>query len=340
MIILLRKHPEIEVEHSKLKIQGFLKARITKVNGDVFESDWFPNIITDSGLNLIGSMGGFNPQDYIIYSIKIGTGNSAPTTGDTVLQTLVAATSTNSPLTYPSATPPAAPYYAREAIFGKRFAQGIVGNIAEIGCFNYSDQMFCRALIRDAGGSPTTLTLVATDILDVFYKIKVYPQVAEEAFSAVYGGVTHTGTSKMTRLGTSAVRPVNSAAGTTELSPLFYVGVQPHTYTSGGLGWKYRLVSNGSFSGTPGDGIQGTPIYEPINDGGSPGVVLSGSYVNGTFYRDFSLSFTISLANGNITGYEYYSSLGFFGYIWSPAIIKDNTKTLTLKSRISWARHV
>ena len=143
----------------------------------------FDNLILDAGLNRLGTGGVAN-------CCQVGTGTSAPAVTDTTLQAYLVGTSTiqaDSAQSY-VAGPPA--YVTMSRTF--RFGTGVAaGNLTEVGVgwATASGSLFSRARIVDGGGSPTTISVLSDETLDVVYTLRAY--VPADAT----GSVTLAGTS-------------------------------------------------------------------------------------------------------------------------------------------------
>ena len=87
MIILKRKFVDVELP-SGVGISGEYKLVVSDAHGNVKrETDWFPNIILDQGLNRLGTDAG-------IVGAAIGTGTTVPAANQTGLVTQSAWTTT------------------------------------------------------------------------------------------------------------------------------------------------------------------------------------------------------------------------------------------------------
>lgn len=144
-------------------------------------ADWFPNLITEGGLERIADQ-----PDFISYC-QVGSGSTTPNINDSALSSWVAGTTS---IVASSANVAASsPYYvyARKTY---RFAEGVAtGNLTEVGAAWLSENgLFSRALILDEFGDPTTITILSNETLDVVYELRMYPKVTDDV-----GTVTLTG---------------------------------------------------------------------------------------------------------------------------------------------------
>lgn len=294
----------------KPSVAGFYK--IEAVNKDTGErrvaADWFPNLITDIGLNQMG-VGGY------INRCMVGAGTATPTFTDTGLQTPVAVTTTvQSSTNSASAT---APYYG-SALRVFRFDAGVAaGNLSEVGvgwAASSIDYCYSRALILDSGGFPTTITILSNEFLDVSYELRCYAPVDDVVTSIVLAGVSYTCTIRAASATSSAAwAPAITSAVISNPGSL-----NPTVY-SGPIG-----VASGVPTGSTGNGSNVSLAYE-------------GGTLTKKGYAEFGL--TIGNFVGGIQSFKWQSNgIGAYQIGFSPAIPKDNTKSFRIDVGISWAR--
>lgn len=293
-------------------------------------SPWQGNLITDAGLNSLGSQA--SNYDNLIFC-RIGTGNTAPASGDTALVAQVGATST-------SGTGGGYDYNSTDKYVwrrvAKRFAAGSVSgvNLAEVGMgYSSSSNLFSRSLIKDTGGSPTTLTLAADEVLDVLYELRCYLPANNTTVAATIDGSANTVT---IRYSETPRQLRNWAARIGFPFKLASVGSE-----SGYAFTMYNAVENFPSAAT-GWGIAGVETQA---------VVTGGTYTAGTF----SISFTLSwgLTSGNFTtgigavlvgtangadGREV-CAYGPWAYGFSTKLNKTATRTATVTIGLTWGRY-
>lgn len=267
-------------------------------------ADWFDNLITNNGLNLFGSS-----ATYLQYC-QVGTGSTTPANGDSELASRVASTSTT--LATSQGAQPSSPYFCwRQRTF--RFAEGVAaGNLAEVGVGpDATANLFSRALILDNMGSPTTITVLSDEVLDVTYELRVYP-------------------------------PETDWTGTVTLDSVVYdvvgraAGVTSNTYWSiGSVGTVQTLFSSFAYNGAI-SGITGIPSGTTS----ATSSISTASYSPDSLYRDGTMNWGLSNGNlaGGITAVRAPFGVGTYQFSFSPAIPKINTKVLALIVRHSWAR--
>lgn len=134
------------------------------------ETEWFKNIVLDTGLNQM-SVGTW------IDRVRVGSGNSTPVTSQTQLDNTIASTtdvlSGSESVSKQTTT---SPYYAM-ANRTYRFAEGVAaGSISEVGCgWGAGLDLWNRALVKDLNGNPTTITVLSDEYLDVIVEVRYYP---------------------------------------------------------------------------------------------------------------------------------------------------------------------
>lgn len=136
----------------------------------------FPNLILDVGLREMGLS-----TLYLRYC-SIGTSSVTPNASQTKLIGLLRTTETNaiSEQTGANSDDPNNPYVWRRVT--KRFApSGSNANISEVafGSTSNGSTAFNRALIKDSGGNPSTITLLGDEYLDVVYELRIYPPMQD-----------------------------------------------------------------------------------------------------------------------------------------------------------------
>ncbi len=271
------------------------------------ETGWFKNLITDGGLNRIGS-GAIGSLVYV------GSGSAAPSFTDTALQSVVASTGMTS---NDFGAQGSAPYFSWARVT-YRFGTGVAaGNLSEVG-IGWSGGLFSRSLIRDSNGDPTTLTILSDEVLDVVYELRLYPPLVDQTFNVVISGVTHA--------------CVSRAALVTDRN--FWNPINLFTYGMITPGPAYRMVArNGSI---------GSITQSPDGTGSDSASNSQSAYSNNSLKTSFSS--TWGLGEGNVGGISavlvspIFVTVGTFQISFSPPIAKDALKVLTLNYDTSWAR--
>lgn len=277
-------------------------------------TDWFDNLITDRGMNAIGELASGTAP--LLVACQVGTGSATPTFADTTLSNRIATTtivtSTNSSIVV------GPPRYGRRTIVF-RFAQGVAaGNLTEVG-ISYeataNGLLYSRALIQDASGNPTVLTVLPTEFLDVEYETRLYIPTGDSPFNILVGGTPTVVTGRVA---------LNGDANS-------WCNFIPRLNNTGGTFFRQFLYSGalGAESSEPSGPIGLGTGYTPT----------MATYVPDSYYRDYECSYGINDGNGNIRCVMQKTTMGAFQFEYNPVIPKDNTKQMTLRFRHSWARY-
>lgn len=270
-------------------------------------ADWFSNVITDAGLDMIGAT-------LSISTFRVGTGAAQPDVTDTGLQTQVSSASRE--ISTSSGADQGVDRYTYERVT-RRFAAGAAtGNIAEVGVGSVST-LFSRALILDGGGQATTITVAADEALDVTYELRSYPPLSDMPAVVDIGG-TDTDI---------VVRTAN-------------VGGWTARYSSGNAG-TWILYSGdatlGAVTGNPSASQTAQPSSSSNNSDYSPG----------SYLRAFSRTYGLLAANlsGGIGALRFgcgtapFSRTGcLYQVSFDPPIPKTGSNEMTLNFQHSWAR--
>jgi len=297
------------------ELAGYYK--ITATNKDTLEervlADWFPNLITNNGLNLI-NFGHGNMARYCY----VGSGSTAPTVNDSGLQNKVATKMGGGPFDTSSAK--ATPPYYGYATRSWTFAPGeVLGNLSEVGCGKdaLGVDIFSRSLITDALGNPITITVLADDYLTVIYELRCYPPLTDSVSTVDIAGVATECT-------------VRAAEVTSGYQFGFYQsgdhGTAANGYNTTVTSYKGVL---GSITGSP------TLSLGYINRSAPTEV-----YTQGSYFCDGVLNFSLTQGNSaeGISAIQIPTWLGAFQVGFNPPIVKDSTRTLRINYRVGWGR--
>lgn len=281
--------------------------------------DPFCNIITNTGLD---ALAGYTADDASSYC-HVGTGTATEAATDTALGTHVAYEATA--YSKSDSAKSSAPYYGylnRAWRFGEGEAEG---NIAEIGFNNSASNanMFSRARVKDGGGSPTTITVLSDEYLDVSYQLRLYPDHINS------DGSTNDGTGSIDISGTSysyTIRPAyvnNNTYYDAELMRAYVSLVKP-----------WILYSSDAALGAVTSTLSASQT-DSIGAG-----YFNNTYSAGTYTRGVGV--TVGLGEGNLSGgvagILAFTYMGAYQMLLASAIPKDNTKILTLNLDLSWTR--
>lgn len=306
--------PNRELVLPGTRLAGFYKFEATNrfTGKKRLLKDWFPNLITNNGLNGIGA------TSNVMNLCKVGSGNTAPTFADSQMQSFIA--SSNSVQTDEQLAQSTPPYYGySRRVY--RFNAGVAaGNIAEVGVGTTSGNtgvLFSRALINDGGSptTPTTITVLSDEFLDVTYELRNYPVTTSDyAGSIVISGETYNYTARVANITSSQWAPGTNGMGGPSTASVY-------------------------------DGVLGAITSTP-NGNNSNGSELASSYSTDTFYREST--FTWGLTQGNLAGSpsgirclafrHNGNSFGWSQFQFDHSIPKTSSRILAIVARHTWAR--
>jgi len=265
----------------------------------------FPNLITTNGANLWATSN-------IFTTCCVGSGNTPPALGDTALQSLVGTTTTIVVGTAAAQSSP--PYYGTTSVT-YRFAAGVAtGNLAEVGVGVLNNSLFSRALILDSFGSPTTITVLSNEALDVTYQLRQYVPTSDVTGTVTIGAVNYNYTLRAARA---------TQSGSWARTGLDRAGTPITQAYSGAIGAVTASSPSGSAANA--DSVSTTP------------------YSTGSFEVDSVATWGLSSANfGGVNSFFYQCGLdafssGCFQCGFNNPIPKDGTKVLTLSFGYTWA---
>ena len=296
--------------HSKVGARFKLIVRKASDDSIARETDWFHNLVLDTGLNRM-SVGTW------IDRCCVGTGNSTPVVTQVALDSFLASTTTQQSSSEGVQTT-TSPYY-RWAKVTWRFGQGVAaGNISEVGLGWGNSNLWNRALIKDANGNPTTITVLSDEYLDVVSEIRDYPTLSS---SGSFNLLDKTG----------AIINTYTVLG----SP--YLQQSSTTFQKIGADYLYVYsgVKNDAVTSAPttqvGSSVTSLSITYPTSTSMQVVANLALTAVNGT-HQSFMLSIYGIL--GNNGGYT-----GKYKFQISPPITKTSSQTMTYTFTMSWGRY-
>jgi hypothetical protein len=293
-----------------MRVSGEYSAEVRHADGTITEIPWFKNLILNSGLDDLGTMGGL--RNYC----HVGTGTSTPAVTQVALDAKIGTYGS-----YASATTTqiGAPSYAWATTLPYTFAIGaIVGNITEVGvgATTSGTRLYSRARFTDGGGNPIAITVTASDQLVVYHKVTVTPPITDGTGSVVISGTTYNYTTRLLSAGQNVSR----------FEDLGVAVFLPTSASAFGSNAALSAITASVPTGTN-LGNSNTGTYLP--------------YVPGTYYRDTSLVWSPEYANavGGIKGFRATGSDStVFQIILDTPIMKTNLQQLTMVFRRSWGR--
>jgi hypothetical protein len=300
-------NPQIEC---KTKIEGWYRVQKHYPGQEPhFDSGFFPNLITNLGMDQIGNR--INGQNYC----HVGTGNAAPAFTNTQLSNFLTSQARTSKTV--GINNVVGNYYGwvrNIYVFGKGTA---AGNLAELGVSSSpgSGNLFSRALILDGGGAPTTITVLANEILTVTYEYRMHYVTDDVPGSINISGITYA----------LVTRPLSITDNN------FYANSLPNDWE--GPNDVFRSLTS-----------KETQTLVPPTDNNATfnqlRLATNLAYVAGSFYMERTVLIDIDSWNypTGIGAVNYASAMSTWQTSFTPKIAKDNTKTLQLTVRWTWAR--
>lgn len=276
----------------------------------------------------MNELGGSSTVNNMMQYLAVGTDSTAPAAGDTGL---IAETGvrTNDNGGFSDVVGFGASneyaYVQRVRLFEEAESNG---NLTEVGLFKNSSgsPMWMRQLFKDGGGTPTTIVKTASDQLRVTYEFRVYPPASDVTGTISISGVNFDYTGRAANVDDA------SAWGSTGI--LLLMG-----------GWNTSARARVYETQT-----LGTDEAEPAGTSHAASSISYSVYSAGNFYRDCTHIWEPSAGNPALG--VGTSAFGFVAATANPAfqtawertsdgtrIDKDNTKRLTLVTRVSWANH-
>jgi hypothetical protein len=306
-----------------VKLSGHFKLQLRKSNGSLKNEMEFDNLITNIGLNRIATGSAIN-------GCAIGSGTSIPAVTDTQLQTfgqyttnIISSTNNMQLVNLPNYG------FSRKTY---RFAEGSLnGNYSEIGVGWLNNQLFSRALIKDANGNPTTITVLPDEFLDVTYEVRLYIPTTDVVTTGELTGLSNNITITRRPI---FVTQVGSNTGNKGWTPL------DGTNTLGGSAGL--LLSASAFYPTSYTQIlpMTTPSTSVSSISGGPVTLTTAAYVNNSLQRSFTMNFSTSTYVG--TYQHFVIELGMCGcyqFFFDTPIVKTSDQILTMYFTSSWGRY-
>ena len=303
------------LELTKRRVMGRYKLTVSKAETGIIvkETPWFDNLITDGGLDRMG-----NNADWLT-NCQVGSGNTAPANNNTTLASFIANSSTlNGTPTRTNAQDGSDWYCSISKVF--RFAAGVAtGNIAEVGVgwSATSGSLFSRALV-----TPSAITVLADEVLDVTYEFRYYAPSADANGMVTLNSVNYYWLARACEVDNNTYWTIATNNGVNQ--------------------------GNGPASTTY-SGQIGAITVSPSSASGSAGTNSVNTYVSNPPIYERSCVVTWGLSAGNAAGgigaIRFGMGIGTFQIGFYEAdlttpkpIPKNNTNTLSLTFKHSWAR--
>jgi hypothetical protein len=276
----------------------------------------FDNLILDQGLDRVA-------QGAWIDYCQVGTGNTAPANGQTGLVNRIAGSNTAGVVDALSYVPGGTPYH--QLVRNRRFATGVAtGTLAEVGMgwATSGAALFSRALILDSGGSPTTITVLSDETLDVEYTLRIYPPTADVTGTKTLSGSNYDYVLRAANVGAASWNVTNLVSGA----------------ICGGSELNGALVY-------PSTSVLGATTALPSGSSTGATSMAAATYTPGSYTRDKSFVWGLAVApSGGVKcmsahmGANSTDSGCRLQMSFSPVLPKTNINVLTLVMSVAWAR--
>lgn len=306
---------DLDLKVPRPRMRGRYKLEAVKADGSGRTrvlADWFPNLITDTGLNRIGT-------NSVWSYIHVGTSATAPDVSQSALLGWVGSTNNRPFAEVVSAgnTDYYGDYYGYRQDrwrFNPGEADGVLAEVGLSGAASNTN-LFSRALILDGAGSPTTVTVLADEYLDVTYRLECYANYTFVDGMQSGVAITNVGTRDIT---IRAAEIGNANYWGTSLGGVVAAGANAITVYSGSLG-----AISGSPSGTA------AIMTGPIN----------AAYSNNSLERGISGTFGLTVANFTHKSLRFLWNYGAYQMEMNTGIAKSSSQTMSYQAKISWGRY-
>ena len=313
MTFRIKKYKDIIVDNpitTKMGVGGEFNLVLRDANGRyLYETGWFPNLITDFGLIQMYSLASYDTY------FHIGSSNQAPAVTDTSLVSWLADSSNPTP-GYSEGND-GSPDYSWWSIASRRFAAGDgTGTIREVGLSNTSSNtnMVIRALVTPE------ITKNVDQVLDVYYRFRIYPNLTDSTGQVDVEGELYNWTQRWASIQTAdtALQNFRFSTGTSYL-----------TYPT-----PIRTITQvPDFPRDITNEFPSNAYYDPHGCNGYVNLGLDQGNVYGDTVDGIkSSSMSLAFGGGIQTQYERVSD--------GKGLFKNNTQTMQLIYRLTWARHV
>lgn len=279
------------------------------------DTGWFNNLITDAGLYNIAYFGKQSTSPFIQNYMMVGTGNTAPQVTDISLQNQIASMYYSGIQTlYVPAAGSVPPYWS--TIFTYVFPTGAAaGNLSEVGVcpmpigngYNISS----RALVVDADGNPTTITVLSDEVLTATYELRCYLDTSDHAFNFNFNGSPLTGVYRLANIGQAQI-----VGKTINASSLWGISTQ-------------EIVD-----------ITTSPAVASWQNSGSISQIVNDMANSGTWYFDELVTYNAAATALTIKSFVVQAGMWQFQFgNLSSTIPKNVGQVLQASFRQSWGRY-
>lgn len=323
----------------KIKLKGTFLFTVKREDGSIREELEFDNLITDVGMNAIAGPTGAGSipvsQVATFNSVVLSTNTTPPLVSDTAMGGTTVSSVTGSPVYGAgSGQALASPTWGGLRHTGFKFNAGeATGTWSSVGLVLVAGtKLFCRTLIR-AGGVPTSLTILASESLDIRYTLSIVPSLVDVSGSFLVNGTTINYVGRPSGLATSDMFNYANYA-------LPYCGYSRGSLLAGAsmaLGPYSTSISSDPID-VPQTGVTGffgtTGNYHPT--------ITATAYVAGSFTRQLTYTWNNTQANASAIAKGCVINPGGpmipYQFVFTPGIPKSATENLSLTLQVTWSR--
>ena len=290
----------MQIQDINLGFKGRFQVTVKKEDGSIkTELPWQDNLITNEGIKLLNginqvtNLNGVSNTRYIHPNCFVGSSSTEPAVTDIKLGNHIAVNSRSENFkTFIEEPTKSRPNHVREYWQQKYIFTGLNNvNIAEVGLGYETNNttkeyaLFTHALTKDAQGSPSTITVLQGEILEINYEFSTYwdisPKRGEFTLTRIKGSQTTTETYEyLAFLGSNDKEYSNSGIYIkSSTSPIFTYGVNttvdtdlnaPYDFNK----WNFPKVNGNSIALTN-EELKKYTAYSSAISGGNHSVYMS-----------------------------------------------------------------
>lgn len=288
-------------------------------------TEWFDNLILDSGLDLIGS------SNTYLDAVQVGSSALAPDVSQTQLVSHIAGTTNR--VAANSAAANVAPWQGVSQIT-YRFAPGaVVGLIRELAVGpGVSGPTFNRTLITNNLGEAVGVEILADEALEVEYELAVVPPQSDLTGTAIVDGVERAYTIRAAEASTT----------------LHWAPYNAQNFAAAGQALKAEFIGTGAHLRAH-DGALGSITSSPGGASANASLVDVSPYISGSLRRTARMTWDPAVANFGAGIRSLYwrmragsgagaNSLGAYQIEFSPPIAKHDLTSFWTDLGMSWGR--
>lgn len=317
-----------------VSIAGEVRCVVRKADGSIKTDTGFQkNLVLNQGLDFFGGNNGSS----MFGRCAVGSGNSTPLITQTSLDVFVASQTGTLYSTKYDYIDDGSNLYKTNQVYRYRFSNIGDVNLSEVGLASQGSTkdntyLCTRALIKDALGAPTSISIKSDETLDIFYRLWNVHSLLDtkgqiNLLDGSGGSIPYNYT----------VRP--AAVGGTNIG-----GSAGHKNAIG----LELYVTNGNNSHYINDGdlgdIKNAPLGSRIWSSGDSRALPMEAYIPHSYKRVATCSLPLSSAVGNIRSFLLLSSMGIwqirYGSVADDSpIFKTAKDTVTMPFEFSWGRY-